>query len=260
VLPRLVGLPGQHPTGSAMTIPNRLPGAEPDPSMTAHLADRAVERTVTRRRAAYQRDMARIVDATFELIQRTGTVDPSMRDILAETGLSTQAFYRYFTSKDELMLALLDDGRRRLQATLERRMQRAGGPGDEVRAWIEGVLAQAANPSAAARTRPWVTSEQRLAELFPDEQRSSVNALVALLEDPIIRLRGTTGARSEDHADAEHGAAVLIYRLTFATLQAHLGAATKPSARDVDELVGFCLRGVGAPAPAGRAPARSRRP
>ncbi len=38
--------------------------------------------------------MRRIVDATYELIERTGSLDPSLRDILAHTGLSTQAFYR----------------------------------------------------------------------------------------------------------------------------------------------------------------------
>jgi AcrR family transcriptional regulator len=219
-----------------MTNPDQLPSDRPGQSMTAHLAHRAVERTVSGRRAEYQREMARIVDATFELIQRTGTVDPSMRKILAEAGLSTQAFYRYFTSKDELMLALLDVGRRRLLATLERRMQRSSGPADQVRAWIEGVLAQASDPAVAARTRPWVASEQRLAELFPDEQQSSIDLLVGLLDGPIGKLRGDKGAA--------HDAATLTYRLTFATLQAHLGAGTKPSARDTESLVQFCLRGT----------------
>src|SRR5579863_1636924 len=142
--------------------------------MTEHLAHRAVERTVAGRRAEYEREMTRIVESTFAIIERTGTLDPSMREILAEAGLSTQTFYRYFTSKDELMLALLDEGRRRLLASLQRRMQRSTLPEEQVRAWVEGVLAQAADPGAAARTRPWVTSEQRLSELFPEEQQASV--------------------------------------------------------------------------------------
>jgi len=98
------------------------------PSMTEHLAHRAVERTVAGRRAEYEREMARIVESTFTVIERTGTVEPSMRVILAEANLSTQAFYRYFTSKDELMLALLDEGRRRLLASLERRMMQSTEP------------------------------------------------------------------------------------------------------------------------------------
>jgi len=215
--------------------------------MTEHLAHRAVERTVAGRRAEYEREMARIVESTFTVIERTGTVEPSMRVILAEANLSTQAFYRYFTSKDELMLALLDEGRRRLLASLERRMMQSTEPADQVRAWVQGVLAQASNTGAAARTRPWVTSEQRLSELFPEEQQASVDLLIGLLHDPIDQLRGNSGGRRpkrDSQDDAVHSGAVMVYRLAFATLRSHLAAGTKPSPHETAELVGFCLRGV----------------
>ncbi|HTT86227.1 MAG TPA: TetR/AcrR family transcriptional regulator [Acidimicrobiales bacterium] len=209
--------------------------------MTERLAHRAVERSVGRRRAEYEAEVARIVEVTFTLIQRTGSLDPSMRDILAEAGLSTQAFYRYFTSKDELMLALLDEGRRQLIETLQRRMRQAESPAEQVRAWIEGVLSQAANAAAAARTRPWVLSEQRLAELFPEEQQSSVDLLLAVLHDPVERLEGPPGHHG---ADGSASPAVLVYRLTFATLRSHLVARTSPTPAETEALVVFCLRGL----------------
>jgi AcrR family transcriptional regulator len=209
------------------------------PSTIEHLADRAVERTVAGRRAEYGQEMRRIVDTTFTLIERTGSLEPSMREILAETGLSTQAFYRYFASKDELMLALLDEGRRRLVETLQRRMARSSDPSGQIRAWIEGVVAQAGNAAAAARTRPWVLSEQRLAELFPQEQHTSVELFLGLLAEPIGRLQGTK--RQDPDATS---VASMVYQLTFAILRSHLVAGTKPDARAIDALVVFCLRGV----------------
>jgi len=215
--------------------------------MTEHLAHRAVERTVAGRRAEYEREMARIVESTFALIERTGTLDPSMREILAEAGLSTQAFYRYFTSKDELMLALLDEGRRRLLSSLQHRMQRSTDPAEQIRAWIEGVLAQASNSAAAARTRPWVASEHRLAELFPEQQQASIDLIIGLLDDPIGRLGGQSGGKGhagDDRNADSRAAAVLVYRLTFATLRSHLADGTKPGADEVEDLVGFCLRGA----------------
>jgi len=217
-----------------------------NPSMTEHLAHRAVERAVAGRRVEYEREMARIVESTFAIIERTGTLDPSMREILAEAGLSTQTFYRYFTSKDELMLALLDEGRRRLLASLQRRMQGSTVPAEQVRAWIQGVLAQASNTAAAARTRPWVTSEQRLSELFPEEQQASVDLLIGLLDEPISRLGDTSAgrARSRGRDDAVHNTAIMVYRLVFATLRSHLAAGTKPSGGEIEELVAFCLRGA----------------
>ena len=218
---------------------NVLPSSDQLGSLTSHLAGRAVERSIAGRRDEYEREMARIVDATFELIRRTGTIDPSMREILAETGLSTQAFYRYFNSKDELMLGLLDEGRRRLLGTLERRMQRADSPSAEIRAWIEGVLAQASTATAAARTRPWIANEPKLTELFPAEQRASVDLLVDLLITPATSLGKVSGEE-----DVRRNA-TSVYRLVFATLQAHLADGTRPAPKEVDELIAFCLRGLG---------------
>ena len=209
-------------------------------STIEHLADRAVERTVAGRRAEYGQEMRRIVDSTFSLFERTSSLEPSMREILAETGLSTQAFYRYFASKDELMLALLDEGRRRLVETLQRRMSRSNDPSGQIRAWIEGVVAQAGNAAAAARTRPWVLSEQRLAELFPQQQHTSVELLLDLLSEPIERLQGTKRRQVLDTTRA----ASMVYQLTFAVLRSHLVAGTKPDARETEVLVAFCLRGV----------------
>ncbi len=217
------------------------------PSMTEHLAHRAVERAVAGRRAEYEREMARIVESTFTVIERTGTLEPSMRVILAEANLSTQAFYRYFASKDELMLALLDEGRRRLLSSLQRRMLRSTVPEDQVRAWVQGVLAQAATVGAASRTRPWVTSEQRLAELFPEEQQTSVDLLLGLLYGPIRQLRGASdrrGRNGEITDNAVRQMAVMVYRLAFATLRSHLATGTKPSSSETEDLVGFCIRGV----------------
>jgi len=201
------------------------------PGMTEALARRALDRSVAQRHAGYVQEVQRIVDATYRLIERTGGIDPSLRDILAEAGLSTQAFYRYFTSKDELMLALLDDGRRRLVGYLEHRMSTVTDPAAKVRAWIDGVLAQAADPAAAARTRPFVANQDRLAEVFPQEQQDSVDLLVGLLE-----------AAGADRLDA-----VAVYRLTFATLHDHLARATSPTPDEVDHLAGFALRGLSVP-------------
>jgi AcrR family transcriptional regulator len=197
--------------------------------LTETLASRAVERTVADRHASYVDEMDRVVDATYRLIERTGTVDPSMRDILRETGLSTQAFYRYFQSKDELMLLVLDDGRRRLLGYLEHRMARADTGAKKVGEWIEGVLAQAADPTAAARTRPFVANQDRLAEAFPEDHQASVDALVEQLAGAL---------------DGDRRAAEAIYLLSMAALHKHLTYGTRPTRTDVTSLVQFSLGGA----------------
>jgi AcrR family transcriptional regulator len=217
------------------------------PGMTESLARRALERSAADRHAEYVRDVGLIVDATYRLIERTGGIDPSLREVLAEAAISTQSFYRFFRSKDELMLVLLDDGRRRLLGYLEHRMARATCPADKVRAWVEGVLAQASNPEAAARTRPFLANQDRLAEVFPDEQQVSVDLLVGLLQDSLEQMAPPGPRKSSGRgAEANRRDALAVYRLVFATLHDHLAYRTTPSPDDVEHLVAFALRGVGA--------------
>ena len=208
--------------------------------LTESLARRAVERSVADRQAGYTQEMRRIVEATFELIERTGAVDPSLREILAHTGLSTQAFYRLFRSKDELFLVLLDDGRRKLVDYLSARMATEDAPAAQIRAWVEGVLAQASTRRAADRTRPFLANEDRLSDLFPEEQRESVDLLVGLLVAPLAGLAPAGTAPDEVRRDAE-----AMYRLVFGLLHAHLIQRTRPSPGTIEHTIRFCLRGIG---------------
>jgi AcrR family transcriptional regulator len=221
------------------------------PRLTETLARRAVERSVADRQSEYLQEIQRIVEATYGLIERSGSVDPSLRDILQETGLSTQAFYRYFQSKDELLLLLLDDGRCRLVSYLEHRMASAAAPEDQVRAWIEGVLAQATHPEAASRTRPFVANQDRLAEAFPEEHQASIDLLIGLLAGAIEKIpdgaTSKTRRRNEARADA-----TAIYHLAFGMLHSHLTYRTRPSGAQIDHLVRFSLSGIRGPSRATR--------
>jgi AcrR family transcriptional regulator len=208
-------------------------------SLTEELASRAIERTVAERREEYVQEIQRIVDATYRVIERTDQVDPSLRDVLKEAKLSTQAFYRYFQSKDELLLLLLDDGRRRLLSYLQHRMDRATTPEGRVRAWIEGVLAQASRPDAASRTKPFLTHQDRLAEVYADEQQRSVDLLVDLLADAVAELR--PGRRRE----TARRDAVAIYHVVFGALHAALRRGEAPSTAEVEHLVRFSVNGTG---------------
>jgi AcrR family transcriptional regulator len=213
------------------------------PPVTDALARRAVERAVADKQSELARSMQAIVESTYALMEESGDIDPPMRAILAHSGLSTQAFYRQFRSKDELMLALLDDGRRRLVGYLQRRMQRASSPNAQVRAWIEGVMAQAADARAAGRTRPFVAGEARIAELFPDEHDASVEQLVSLLVPPLSAITSSKGSEEPD-GEGVHRDADAVYRLTFATLRDHLLSRRKPTPVTTDHLVRFVFRAV----------------
>jgi AcrR family transcriptional regulator len=203
------------------------------------LINRAVARSLARRQASYADEVERIVSATYEVIERTGSLDPTMRDILRQSGISTQAFYRHFRSKDELLLALLDDGRRRLSSYLGHRMAKAETAEGKLRAWIEGVLAQASDETAAAKTRPFLANLDRLAEQYPKDQQESVDLLICLLEGALGQMGVPPGRLRLD--------AVAIYHLAVGTMHQHIRDRSRPSAGEVEHVIEFSLAAVARP-------------
>jgi AcrR family transcriptional regulator len=200
------------------------------------------ERSLASRHSAYVEEVQRIIDATYAVVRRTGHVDPRVSDIVREARSSNQAFYRHFRSKDELLAAILADGRRQLVGYLEHRMGHAATPIGQVQAWIEGVLAQATNVDAAERTRPFAVHGDRLADQFPAEQQASVAVLTDLLRRAVEA--AVAGGELPEGTDAERGADA-VYHLAMGRMHQHLIHRTAPQPRDTEHLVGFALRGLG---------------
>jgi AcrR family transcriptional regulator len=198
------------------------------------VAETLVDRALDERRAAYADEVRRLIDAAYAVMRSTGDIDPRVGDVVREAGLSNQAFYRHFKSKDELLLAVLTDGQHRLLATLEARMARVEPGAAQVAAWIEGVMAQARNANAAENTRPFAINGARIADRFPDEWAASHETLMT----PLRAAVAVAGADPQRDADA-------IYHLAFGEMEDALKRRVQPSRQDVDHLVRFAMQGAG---------------
>ena len=163
--------------------------------------------------------MRRLLDAAFVVMRRTGSVSPRVSEIVREAGLSNQAFYRHFASKDELLVAVLDDGLQQLVDYLEHVMAKADTPIDRVRRWVEGILAQAVDAQAASSTRPFVVNSLRLRDQFRDEVQRSDERLKAPLRAALAEVAG---------ADAERDTEA-IYQLAMGRMHAYLVQRERPS-------------------------------
>ncbi|MGC9220802.1 MAG: TetR/AcrR family transcriptional regulator [Solirubrobacteraceae bacterium] len=62
---------------------------------------------------------SQILDAARRCFMRNGFHGTSMHDVIAESGLSTGAVYRYFSGKDELITAIASEGVNALAAAIE---------------------------------------------------------------------------------------------------------------------------------------------
>jgi AcrR family transcriptional regulator len=190
------------------------------------------DRTLAVRRDAYAAEVRRLIDAAFSVMRESGDIDPSVRDIVKTAGLSNQAFYRHFASKDALLLAVLADGHRQLVEYLARRLASTNDPEARMRRWIEGVMAQARDPRAADATRPFALNGGRLADRFPDDLAASRTELLDTLSPSVRALGGT-------HQDA-----AFVCDLVLARMNDAIAHRRRPHPQEVERLVGFCLAGV----------------
>jgi AcrR family transcriptional regulator len=207
---------------------------------TPSVARQTVTRSLEARRAAAENEISRLIQAAFTVIERTGALDPKVSAILAEAGLSNQAFYRHFRGKHELLVAVLDDGIRKLADYLTHRMANRP-PSEAVREWLRGMAAQAHDPTGASATRPFALARGRLAERFPAEVAASEAQLTAPLRAALeaARARGEMPAVDPD-AEAES-----LYHLMMGWVQARLVEERIPEAQEVDRLEAFVMAGLG---------------
>lgn len=235
-------------------VPNPVQAARairPNPRATAEAADRVapargpvVDQTVTRslalRRETARIEVDRLVRAAFAMIERSGGLDPKVSDILAEAGLSNQAFYRHFRSKHELLVAVLDEGIRGLADYLGARMEGAPGPVDSIREWVRGMAAQTQDPAGAKASRPFALARGRLAEAFPAEVSRSRDQLTAPLHEALAAARevGLLPTVVPDQ-DAE-----ALYHLMMGWIEARLVEGRIPEPAEVDRLEAFVMSGL----------------
>src|SRR5258708_6405150 len=81
-----------------------------------------------------------IHEATLRVLRRSGYERATLDEVLTEAGLSTRAFYRHYSSKDELLLALYQLEVEAVSARLAGVVAAAEGPIDAVTAWVDDVL------------------------------------------------------------------------------------------------------------------------
>jgi AcrR family transcriptional regulator len=114
-------------------------------------------------------------------------------DIVAAAGLSNDAFYRHFPSKDALVAALLEDGAQRLARYVAHQMSKEPSPEGQVRRWVEGVLSQT-REEIAATTLAVLWNGGRIGESVASGRHSAAAPLATLLREPFAQLGSASPA------------------------------------------------------------------
>jgi len=211
-----------------LTIKNAIPGSE------GGVADRIARRSLAKREEEYAHEVRRLLDAALEVMRRCGTESrPRVADVVAAAGLSNDAFYRHFPSKDALVTALLDDGADRLCGYLAHQLAKERSPEAKVRRWVEGVLAQA-DQQIAATTLAVLWNGGSLGTGLAAGRHFASAPLAALLHEPFAALGSPT-----PELDAS-----LAAHATLGKLADCLWQRVQPSRAEIDRVTAFCLGAV----------------
>lgn len=195
----------------------------------------AVERALDERQRGATEEVERILAAAVRVMERVAPEPPRVSDIIAEAGSSNKAFYRYFAGKDDLILAVMERGVGLVVSYLQHQMAKEHTPRDQIVCWIEGTLAQVADPHLISMSR--AAAGQMTNWLALD--REMLRPLRDLLIEPATALDSGGIDRDVDRdVEAVHGC-------TLAMMRRYVGSADRPAQEDIEHLARFCLLGLG---------------
>jgi AcrR family transcriptional regulator len=195
----------------------------------------AVERALDDRQREATEEVERILAAAVRVMERAAPEPPRVSDIVAEAGSSNKAFYRYFAGKDDVILAVMERGVALVVSYLQHQMAKEPTPSAQVRRWIEGALAQVDDPHLLSMTRAAACQVSATADWRAADDEI-MRPMRDLLTDPIAALGSNDVGRDAD----------TVFHCTAAAMRRHLESGDRPGPGDIDHLVRFCLRGLGA--------------
>lgn len=191
-----------------------------------------------RRQASYDDEVKLLIRATQTVMLRNGcTEQPKLAEIVSEAGLSNQAFYRHFRSRDDVIVATYEQGLLTIHGYLEHRVFKETGLEPRLAAWIDGNLAQIEDEELSELSRAVLWNVGQIARTKSDIK-------------PVghARIRGLLStALAEGGVEEPDRTALFIHTLVMGLMTTLLESGERPTAEVRDHLLRFCLGAVTTP-------------
>ncbi|MDZ7833197.1 MAG: TetR/AcrR family transcriptional regulator [Desulfobacterales bacterium] len=153
----------------------------------------------TKKEAVAVRNLANIFDTTLKLSNEKGFQTMSLRDLSRASGLSMGALYSYFTSKDELLEMIQNQGQRLTRRILSQQIESVESVGQKLRMairthlyltevmqpWFYFSFMETKNLDKAQQKRS-IEGELATEQLFIDILEQGLREGVFSLENPVL--------------------------------------------------------------------------
>jgi AcrR family transcriptional regulator len=227
-----------------------LDGGEPaTPSWAQRAADRSP--SVQRSRVRSVQRAHQIVQAARRLVATKGS-SFTTQDLVKEAGIAVQTFYKHFTGKDQVLLAVIEDLVLDTCTDLKQRARELPDPVDRLRFYITSVVGSIGSHNHGDPGPRFITTEHwRLHRLYPEELAHATQPFTDLL---LPDIHAATQAGLLAPPDPQYDA-WLVNQLVIAVFHHYeYAAADEPAEQIADRLWRFCFGALGGPIAAASAP------
>ena len=212
-------------------------------SETTQWHERTVERSL---KAARQRAISRgdkFIAAAADLLRTTGKPDFTVQEVVDRSGMSLRSFYHHFATKDDLLLALVEETVRRYAASVRAAVEEAPDPPEKLRVLLRTMFGSEETDDPASRGL--VLFHWHLVEARTDEFAATLAPQV----DLVVEILDAGVAAGQFRTDISVPVlASLVTNTLMSTLDMRiLGVHLTDESVTAEDLLNWCMAAVLAP-------------
>ena len=183
----------------------------------------------------------RFMRSALAILGETGRTDFTVLEVVERSKTSLRSFYQHFSTKDELLLALID--RIMSESTLKWRQETDGlEAAAALQLLIDRVSAPATSSTQDSINRGLTFYNDHLAESLPREYARVLSPVHELIKDIIER--GIAEGSFDPELDVDRSAALIMQASLGAMRIRSLGAELNGTAIEGQHIYQFCLRAL----------------
>src|SRR5690606_23381961 len=187
----------------------------------------------------------RFMRSALAILGETGRTDFTVLEVVERSRTSLRSFYQHFSSKDELLLALID--KIMSESTRRWREETAGLPATDALRMLVDQMCTPAESSTQDRVNRGLTNfNDRLAETLPQEYARVLSGPNALLKEIIER--GIAEGTFRADLDGDATAALILQTMLGSMRLQMLGAELTGTPIEAEQIYTFCLNALRASA------------
>jgi AcrR family transcriptional regulator len=184
---------------------------------------------------------ARFMKSALEILGETGRTDFTVLEVVERSKTSLRSFYQHFSTKDELLLALID----KIMSESTRRWRDATAhlpAAEALKVLIDGICRPAESTTQDKVNRGLTYYNDHLAEALPREYARVLSPMHELIKDIINRGIADGTFRTDLGVDAT---AALIMQSALGAMRLQvLGAELNGAPVAAEHIYDFCVSGL----------------